>query len=165
MVGVKLVDHGLKALEKNMKIMADLGVSIGYVGPLGIADHGDGLNMATIAAFQEFGTNDIPARSFLRTFYVEFESQIKERWANERGLIFWEGKNRFAAYKEIAQGMARLALQRFDTASSWAAPNSPETTKIKGSSTPLVDSGKLREHLGWSVTDKGKIVEFGKAEG
>jgi len=165
LVSVTVKDLGLKKLQENMKSMANLGVSIGYVGPLGAADHGSGLNMATLAAFQEFGTDTIDARPFLRTFYTEYDSQIKKLWAVETGLIFEKGKDPLDAYREIAKGMARLALQRFDTASSWAKPDDPKTIKEKGGSKPLVDSGKLREYLGWAVTKAGKILEFGKAEG
>lgn len=160
---VKYKDMGLKALVENTKVLKELGVLVGYIPPMAAVDHG-GINMATLAAIMEYGTDDIPARPFLSSFYREYANQIKELWSTETSKVYMKKKDPLEAVTDVAKGMASLALKRFDTASAWAIPLDPKTVERKGSSTPLVDTGALRAHLGWAVTKKRSIVRFGRAE-
>ena len=54
-------------------------------------------------------------------------------------------------------GMVTVAdVQRMITsAKSWATPNKPGTIRKKGSSSPLIDLGRLRQSITFTVKGKG----------
>lgn len=108
--------------------------------------------LAAIAAIHEFGLDDMPQRSFLRSAYDENLPMIDkmiQRVAN--GAVFGLGTN--AALNQlgnVVQGMVQRKI-----VDGPFAPNSPATIKRKKSSKPLIDTGHLRQSIRYVIERKG----------
>jgi len=106
---------------------------------------------ATIAAFQEFGTINIPARPFMRTAIAIGDAAIV---AIRKRLIkaVFEGRMLArAAADDLAEFIRKLIIKRIDDASAWAIPLAASTVAAKGSSAPLRDTDRMRNALKVSV--------------
>lgn len=108
--------------------------------------------LAVIAAIHEFGLDDMPQRSFLRSAYDENLPMIDkmiQRVAN--GAVFGLGTN--AALNQlgnVVQGMVQRKI-----VNGPFVPNSPATIKRKKSSKPLIDTGHLRQSIRYVIERKG----------
>ena len=103
-----------------------------------------GTSVAQVADWNEFGTDRIPARSFIGAFVEENENQIEadlERCAEE----YTRGRDGKQMLTRLGLRYVGLIQQRI--ASGIAPPNSPATIARKGSSTPLIDTGQLRSSI------------------
>lgn len=121
----------------------------------GSGDHkgegGEGLSVADVASFHEFGTDSVPQRSFIRAPIEANRGTIKDFQA----LLLREvilGK------KTINQALGLIGEHA--QADMIAAINSgiepgleQSTIDRKGSSTPLIDSGQLKQSIRYKVED------------
>lgn len=102
--------------------------------------------VADVALWNEFGTERIPARPFLRT------AQNK---AIERGnRILQVRMEENADVEQIAKDLGMMMqdeIKKQITRGEFA-PNAPSTIKRKGSSHPLIDTGNMRQSVHWAVT-------------
>lgn len=106
---------------------------------------GEGLTIGDIATFQEFGTQTIPQRSFIRGWFDERQDFIASTLRAQFKAVL-DGK------RPIEQAAERVALafegdvkQRI--LENIPPPLSPVTVKRKGSSLALVDTGQLRNAI------------------
>ncbi len=136
--------HRLKqAIEKRKQG----GVKSLEVGFFSSARYQDGTYVAAVAAYNEFGTRRIPSRPFMRNanerlkrdipkyldqVLVATDGVVTEQVANQVGAI---------AAGEIQQEIVDLK----------EPPNAPYTLERKGSSNPLVDTGKMRLSVTWKA--------------
>ncbi|MBA3841182.1 MAG: hypothetical protein H0X39_00925 [Actinobacteria bacterium] len=122
---------------------------------VGVFDDGgleNGVSIAEIAAFHEFGTSTIPERSFLRsTFYGHGADGLKAMCAKLVAAII-------AGKMDETQALGLLgtwaAAEVKKTIRSNIAPAlAPETIARKGSSVALVDTGQLINAITFAVED------------
>lgn len=108
------------------------------------ADASGGLNLASIAAVNEFGSDDgrVPERSFLRATVdvhaVAYTEQLT-RATDDAAM----GK------RSLRDGLARLGARAEGDVKQFMTdlqdpPNAPATIAAKGSSNPLINTGRLR---------------------
>ena len=103
--------------------------------------------VAQVAYWNEFGTEDIPQRPFARQGNAHIErgmgEQIRIGIDPERMVIDRALANRLGEYAagEWQQSITDLR----------EPPNAPRTIKAKGSSNPLIDSGRMRKAVTWEV--------------
>lgn len=106
---------------------------------------GEQRSQAEIAAWQEFGTPDIPARPFLR---AALEANLRRLREIKTRLLqrLYDGHltpaTALAALGEAHEAQVKAKL----TAGPWT-PNAPSTVARKGSSRPLIDTGQLRASI------------------
>ena len=106
---------------------------------------GDSSNLATIAAANEFGTQHIPERSFLRaTVDANAASYGQDLDAAVQAHIDGE--------TPLPVGLARLGARVEGDVKQYMTdlqdpPNAPATIERKGSSNPLIDTGRLRASI------------------
>lgn len=124
------------------------------IGVLEGATHIDGgkgakpIPVAEYAAYNEFGTQRIPARPFLRTSLDTF---AEASWLPELASLIGEGVPPETALNRVglqAQADIRRVIEE------WASPpNAPSTIKRKrsGRDNPLVDSGDLLDAIDYHV--------------
>lgn len=101
------------------------------------------------AIWNEFGTRRIPARPFVRT-----------SWRNNRNkylaMCRADAKQIFAGTMTVQRSLNRIGviaqgdMQMSVTTGGWT-PNAPSTIRRKGSSRPLIDTGKMRQSITWVV--------------
>ena len=121
--------------------LADKEVRIGFQH--GEAAEDDGTDICDIAAWNELGTEHIPSRPFLRKSVDENEGKINQfLQAEVRSLA--SGKTAEALLNEIGNFQKSLV------------PNAESTIRRKGSSKPLIDTGRMRQSVNYVVKRKGQ---------
>jgi phage gpG-like protein len=121
------------------------GVKVGV--PSGAGSYDDGTKIATIAATHEFGGGNVPERSFLRvplrankkTYAKIIRNGVQDALAGQSSMV--QVMNQVGAR---AAGDSQKAISK-----GIAPPNAESTVEQKGSSTPLVDTGRLRQSITW----------------
>ncbi len=143
-----------KALNKELKIMQNKPhVKVGF--PAGEAFdkiESEGVTVGMVAIFNEFGTWSIPERSFLRETFDMKQREIKEFIGTLMYKITGGELTTEQALNQLGIFCVKLVVERID--SQIPPPNAPSTIARKGSSTPLIDSGQMRQTLlsmGWKV--------------
>lgn len=132
-------------------LKARVGVLAGKGGERTHAD--SDLTLVEIAAIHEFGTENIPERSFIRrTFYERAASGLRAKVADiTRAIIL--------GAVEVRQGIGLLGawgaaeVKNTITQTDIPPPLAPATVAAKGSSKPLVDTGQLLNAITWEVVD------------
>lgn len=143
-----LQDPKLKeALEKELEMQIDKANPILEVGFFKDAKYPNGKQVAQVASENEFGTHSIPPRPFFRNAikknsqkWIEtFKKNAKEKPPYEvMGML-----------GEVIRSDIVLSINQTNT-----PPNSPYTIRKKKSSKPLVDSGKMRASVDYSIRSK-----------
>jgi hypothetical protein len=157
--GVKLkVDR--KAMDKLFQSLVAVDrvtTEVGYFDPTPVPD--TSLTVPALAAIQEYGTANIPARGFMRRG-AQQGMPLLERVAAEEMAKVADGESQpVRAMAAIGDAAAGRILDTLENAASWATPNAPETIRRKGHDTPLLGTrGQLRSELQYAVMDRGREV-------
>ena len=130
--------------------LKELEVRVGF--QRGKSQEEDGTDMCDVAAFNELGTDHIPARPFIRQSVDDNESKINS-FLKEEVKDFAQGKSAEQILKEI--GIFQKDLMQDKITSGSFAPNAEFTIKKKGSSKPLVDTGRMRQSVNYVIQKKG----------
>jgi hypothetical protein len=150
-VTVTDTDNGFRRQMQALRELASAHVVVGIREEAGRYE-GDGddgpATVAQVAAFNEFGLG-VPERSFLR---ATFDGKRKEleaaAMAEVRGVL--EGR------QDVTKALSRLGLRAAADVQATITelrepPNAPATIKKKGSSKPLIDTGRLRASVDFEV--------------
>lgn len=135
------------------KFIEDIGQGVTLtVGIHEDAGGSGGKTLAQIAAWNEFGTPTIPPRPFMRPTIDSQGSKAEQMLSQEIEKIF-QGKKKANIMTALGRVGAFLAgaIQRKITTLK-RPPNAPSTIKKKGSSNPLIDTGAMRQAVGFKVT-------------
>ena len=100
-----------------------------------------GVTIAQYAAYNEFGTDQIPERSFMRSTFDEKIDDIESLVIDQLGLVVDRAISVDAAYNRIGLMVAGMVQQKIRQIRT--PPNSPITIARKGSSKPLIDFGQM----------------------
>jgi hypothetical protein len=106
-------------------------------------DQVEGVSVVDYATYNEFGTSRIPARPFMQTTADTSKEEITKFTEYLVGRMI-DGKvtdttvlqNLGAKYQSLVQNTIR-------DAKNWAVPNAESTVAMKGSTSPLIDTGRL----------------------
>ena len=151
-VEIKDTDHGYKDLVKRVfgagtKARIDVGI-------LEDGAHGDdAASILEIGTFNEFGTETIRERSFIRAWFDEEEPELRIKFAELMKSVV-EGKRTKDEILEL-MGLYCVGQIQKRMADGVPPPNAPSTIKKKGSSTPLIDTGVLRSSISHRVVEGG----------
>lgn len=131
--------------------LADKEVRIGFQH--GEASEDDGTDICDIAAWNELGTEHIPSRPFLRKSVDENEGKINQfLQAEARSLA--SGKTAETLLNEIGDFQKSLVQEKITEGSF--TPNAESTIRRKGSSKPLIDTGRMRQSVNYVIKRKGQ---------
>lgn len=156
--GVRDVDHGWKKL---MQVLAqaksgETYVKVGVIGTAAQSAH-EGISNVELAAVHEFGSPDrgIPERSFIRSTYDEkrdaWTALLKKAL---RGV--YEGKVSLEQALSMVGLRAEADIKRHVTSGVGIPPPlKPATIARKGSSRPLVDTGRMINSVSHEVVTNG----------
>lgn len=140
---VRDVDFGM---DKLIADLTGMGVPTVYVG---VRSDGDG-ELARYAAVNEFGSADghVPERSYLRSTADENRGRYAGMLADVvEGLI--DGKDPTRGLHRLGT-YAKADVQRKIRALK-TPPNAPSTIAKKGSRNPLIDTGRLRQSIEYTI--------------
>ncbi|MEA3330610.1 MAG: hypothetical protein U9Q29_02830 [Campylobacterota bacterium] len=138
-------------VDKLKKAITSGKVKVGL--PKGKAEtYESGETTIEVGATHEFGEGNIPERSFIRVPVQHNKEKYIALAAKQAKLIF-NGKQTV----EDALGILGLFMSDKMKASfgnnDWS-PNSQQTIASKGSSSPLIDTGQLRQSITWQIVQK-----------
>lgn len=139
---VKDIDRGWKKILKNLKKEDK---SYSKIGIQTDAGDNNGVSIAEYAAANEFGTDKIPSRPFLRQTYDKNLNKIDLKVISIQNDIYSGKKSFEAGLKELGiwyEGIVKEAIK----SGNWQA-NAPATIDKKGSSKPLIDTGTMRNSI------------------
>ncbi len=101
-----------------------------------------------IAEWNEFGTENIPARPFMR----RAQKQSNDRLPKKFKQMIDDGYDLDTAMKQM--GVLLQAEIKKQISRGTFTPNAPSTIARKGSSRPLVDTGNLLQSVHWGLVHK-----------
>ncbi|QDJ52811.1 hypothetical protein [Bordetella hinzii] len=141
-MATKAIDRGLQQHARLARALNGRGVKFGIQADAG-KDPETGADLLDIAVYNEYGTETVPARPFMRDF------------AEKNGKALGQAMDRMAAAVQGGQLALDAALDQLGTfaekhqkahvqqSKKWAKPNAPATVKKKGSDVPLIDQGLM----------------------
>ena len=138
-----------KRFRKMLEDMADLEVCIGFQH--GKATEDDGTDVCDVAAWNELGTEHIPARPFLRKSVDENKDKI-DSFLQARKKDLLAGVSVEHVLKEI--GIFQKDLVKEKITEGRFKKNKGSTIKRKGSSKPLIDTGRMRQSVDYVIRKK-----------
>lgn len=161
----------MKLFQKGSKSHARVGVLEGKVAP---GTSVPATNYAMIAAYNEFGTDTIPARPFIKQTVAVHRKLFIRMLALGAGKMVKGEMTERQVYEELGLAGVKRMRQTIRDAPSWAKPNAPATVAQKvrrskkltarheagevGLVAPLIDTGTLRNVIWYDVTIGGKLV-------
>lgn len=142
-------DLGWKRIRREIHAAGKAGVKIGLLAGDAEREGGEPYDNVDVAIANEFGTDTIPERSFLRSTADAQREQIAAFKAREWDRILRgqstvrEALGRLGAWHrgEVQRTITRLR----------EPPNAPSTIRAKGSDNPLIDTGQMRQAVNYEV--------------
>jgi hypothetical protein len=117
------------------------------VGFLETAEYPDGLKIAQVAFWNEFGTvNQVP-RPFFRRMIAEESKHWGDDVAKAMKALNYDAASAFASIGESIKDALVVSINEFSSPAL-----RPSTIKRKGFSKPLIDTGKMRDAVAYRVT-------------
>ena len=142
----KDIDKGYKAFRAELQRARNATVEIGIHED----KFNDGLSVAEYGAYNEFGTKDIPERSFMRSTFDEKQSQINADMAKRYDQV---KTGKIGVHRALSLVGERHAQDIQDKIGSNIAPkNSDATIARKKSSKTLIDTGIMRQSIRHKVS-------------
>jgi hypothetical protein len=163
----KFIDKGLDLIRSKTKKLSALSLTIGYQGDKAEQLYKTGISVATVATYQEFGTVDIPARSWLRASVFEFRDKIVRIWsiAYQR-MLTTRSISPEDMLASIGRQIVKLIERKITASRSWAKPNAPSTVAGKGFDYPLHEEFIMSRSVTWAVRGRsGTILSIGGSSG
>jgi len=141
-------DLGWKRIVAELTAVDGKAVKVGVLSDAG--SEAGGQSLASVATYNEFGTSrGIPPRPFMAQTFETRNREISEFIAKQKDAVL-DGKATFSgALGKIGEKYKGM-IQR-EIASGGFAANAPATIRQKGSSKPLIDTGRLRQSINWEL--------------
>ena len=147
MSGWKLTAQG-KAVERYFQDLDHKEVDVGFMEGGGSYD--DVTTIAQVAAWNEYGTRHIPARPFLHDSIEFNRTKIQNFFVSQIKSGIASGA--FSAGTTLTQlGVFTKGLVQKEIRDGMWVPNAPATVRKKGSSKPLIDTGRMRKSVEFVV--------------
>ena len=127
-----------------------LQVQVGFQAGAAAAE--DGVDIANIAMWNELGTSRSPARPFMRKSVDENTDKIKSMCARQLKRLA-QGASAQDILEKI--GVFQKGLIQRKIVDGTFEPNAPSTIRKKGSSRPLIDTGRMRQSVNFIIRRKG----------
>lgn len=142
---------GIEEMQKRMRAARGRSVvKVGVQDTEGVHKESDeSLSVADVASFHEFGTINVPQRSFIRAPIDENRADLQKL---QRNLL----RDVLAGDKDTKEALGILGEKaQSDMIAAINAGIEPgleqSTIDAKGSSTPLIDSGQLKQSIRYKV--------------
>lgn len=130
------LENELKGLIKNKNL---------EVGFFEVSKYDNGVYVASVASFNEYGTANIPPRPFFRNAVAKNSNKWNDILTNElRNSV--DVELAYHRVGEVAKGDIVESIMQTNT-----PPNSPLTIAKKKSSKPLVDTSFMRSSVNYKV--------------
>lgn len=159
-MSVEVKKNPWPAIRANLRLAQRSHVAVGFPGESAKAQKVDeahnGLTNAKVAIINELGTAPgveprIPARPFIGETVRRNKGKMQELASDLLHMIAkGEMSTRIALSRMGKDGADKVQATMVDS-KTWAVPNAPMTVAKKKSSTPLIDTGALRQAVTYKV--------------
>jgi hypothetical protein len=139
MVEVIDKDMGWRQIEINIKQFQGRQIKIGLMGNETV----EGVSVVDYAVYNEFGTSRIPSRPFMATTADRYREQTLIVAQNIVGQVIDLKYSVNTALARLGAWYQAQVQKTIRDAKEWAVPNAPGTIRQKGSSSPLIDTGRM----------------------
>lgn len=157
-------DHGWKQVKANARSLNGRGIEAGILAKdasvRGRSRDWNGnpipgtARVIDYAVWNEFGTEKIPSRPFMRRTADANKAEIGDAMAKTvDAFVFGKGTAANSLH-DLGKWYADLIRRTIDTAIRWATPLSPVTAAKKGHDLPLIDFGTLRRIIDYALVGK-----------
>ena len=136
--------------QRMLEELAEKEVRIGFQH--GSAAEENGADICDVAAWNELGTERMPSRPFLRKSVDENEGKINAFLQSKKKDLI-RGASAGQILKEIGVFQKDLIQEKITEGDF--VPNAESTVRQKGSSKPLIDSGRMRQSVNYVIQKKG----------
>jgi len=142
----------IETMAKSMKALAASSVDVGLPkDKVGRKIYKDGATILEVGAKHEFGSGNIPQRSFLRTPFLIKRKEINHAVSKQFDAII-NGQKPKVALGRIGLVAVNYSRGAFASQGYGQWKNIAQSTKdSKGSSQVLVDTGTLKNSITWVV--------------
>ena len=150
MADVEDRDLGFRRIVTNLKAFDGVELVIGVLRNSGRETNGT--DLVDVAFYNEFGTRHIPSRPFVRIASDEHGDE----WQTlaEKGLTaITEGRMSRKQVLDLVGLRAKADVQKVFGDKTKLQPNAPATVARKGSSAPLIDTGRLRQSINYRIDE------------
>ena len=141
--------EGLR-LKAALKELDKLEVAVGYQAGSGSDENG--VDICDIAAWNELGTSRMPSRPFMRQSIDNHTGEINAFLQGMEGELAG-GADAQTILNEVGVFQKDMIQQEITNGSF--TPNAPATIARKGSSHPLIDTGRMRQSVNYIIRAKG----------
>jgi len=132
---------------------------VGILGDKDARPDGSPEGNAEIGLKQEFGSisENIPPRSFLRMPVIDKKSDFAKYMSSSKVKKLVAEKKIKQIFVDLGLIAEKIIQEAFETRGfgKWK-PNAPMTIRLKGSDSPLIDTGQLRRSITSTVIQKGQ---------
>lgn len=152
-MAVKITDRETESGKKFRKMLEELKkleVRVGFQSGEGTEEND--VDICDIATWNELGTEHSPSRPFIRQSVDNNAAKINNLLQSEKKKLT-NGTSAEQILKEI--GIFQKGLIQREIVSGEFEANAESTIKKKGSSKPLIDTGKMRQSVNYVIREKG----------
>ena len=146
-----------KRFFKELRALEKMEVRVGFQRGEAVYEESEegkeGADLVDVAAFNELGSSDTPARPFMRQSFENHEADLKKACENANKIIS-SGGTAQQALNRI--GVVAKGLVQDEIANGSFEPNAPSTIAKKGSERPLIDTGFMRENVNFVIKGRGE---------
>lgn len=161
-------DMGAAKIGERLDELNNLSLTIGFQGATALVLYDKGSNppnVATVALFNEFGTQNMPARPFMRQTITANLQEIQVAFAVAFKEVIELRSAPIEAMNAVGRIVAEMMVDAIDRASTWAVPLAESTVEAKGHAEPLFETGLMKKSITWAVHKNGfmgPIVKQGR---
>lgn len=135
-----------KRYFKELERLSKLEVQVGFQA--GEKTYEDGTDLVDVAAYNEYGSSDTPARPFMKQSFENHEDELQKA-CDRVNQTLNRGGTAEAGLKEL--GVFVKGLVQEEIVDGGFEPNAPSTIKKKGSEQPLIDTGTMRQSVNYVI--------------
>lgn len=135
-----------KRYFRELEKLASLEIQVGFQS--GENTYEDGTDLVDVAAYNEYGSSDTPARPFMKQSFENHEAELQKACDQVNAELSCGGTAE-GALKTL--GVFAKALVQEEIVEGSFEPNKPSTIKKKGSDRPLVDTGTMRQSVNYVI--------------
>ena len=138
-----------KRYFQELKKLAEMEVVVGFQEG---QQYDDGASLSEVAAYNEFGSSDTPARPFMKQSFEKREHELQAACDRVNSAL---SKGDTAEHVLNQLGVVVKGMVQEEIGSGDFAPNAPSTVRQKGSDQPLIDTGTMRQSVNYVVRKAG----------
>jgi hypothetical protein len=137
-MSIKERDLGWREIQKRISNATSKEVAVGIMGG------GEELEKAVA---NEFGTEKIPERPFMRQTFDRFFKELQKLKSEGMNRVVYDGTKPSVELSRVGAFYQNKVRTEISTKSGGFEPNADITIKRKGSETPLLDTGKMIQSI------------------